>query len=224
MHIKKLTLATLLFGVSAFSYSAAPITVKNLDDSVIPVTPVAVVANGNTPVAIEPEVENSYEKLLYEYQLKNLNHVYAPKTEDQMILPVDIADMKMRKIYSGYETTDDLANKKDKLSVYLSQNKQAQHFVGLYKQRVMGWHDGLTPRLISIEQALNEEALFPFLDIVIDPKNFDEDKRKYFEKRLNLLDFMFLQKWLETASGEERPTVREVLAQGRVLQKIKYGN
>lgn len=144
------------------------------------------------------------------YQLKTF---YAPKTNDQMYLPLDIADIKMNRVEDGYLSKSELLSKKDKLSVYLSQNAQARHFVGLYKQRVLAWSSGEAPKGMTVERALNIEALYPVLSIELQPNTTNLEMLKYFENRLNAKDFFMVKHWVDTGQPDEKKTVADIIVE-----------
>ena len=149
---------------------------------------------------------------------------YAPRTEYQMYLPLDIADIPVLHVKEGYLTNADLKGRKDKLSIYLSQNKQAQHFFGLYKQRILAFHGGTAPLGMTIEEGMNEEAVFDFLSIQLDAFRVTELQLAYFANRLSAGDYTILAAWVADNSQFEqrskKATVLEVLTEYAVISKL----
>lgn len=150
---------------------------------------------------------------IYEGYSSRLIEAYGPKTEDQMYLPRDIADIPIKKVTDGYLTKSEISNKNDRLSIYLSQNQQALRFVGLYKQRILAWNEGYASNGMTVEKALNIEALYPFLDMRIKPETTTSSMLQYFENRLGVRDFYNLQRWVAFSTKGEEKKVSEIIEQ-----------
>jgi hypothetical protein len=121
-------------------------------------------------------------------------------------------------------TASELSGRKDKLSIYLSQNKQAQHFFGLYKQRILAFHGGVAPTGMTVEDGMNEEALFDFLSIQLDAFHVTEPQLTYFANRLSAGDYTILAAWVADNSQFEqrskKATVLEILTEYAVMSRI----
>lgn len=164
------------------------------------------------------QLNEKYKEDLFNYEKSRLLHTYSPKTEYQMYLPLDIADIPVFRVKTGYQSNFDLIDKKDKLSVYLLQNKQAQHFFGLYKQRILAWNAGIPASDATVEIAMNQEALYPFLTMVLDSDRTTPEMMAYFEKRLGSKDMDNLRNWV--LFNSETSTLLDVLANELVKQRL----
>lgn len=159
---------------------------------------------------------------IYDYEYANYLHVYSPTTRSQIILPADIADLKIKRITSEpYKTAASLEGRKDRLSVYMLQHDQARHLFGLYRQRIAAWHGGKPELKVTIQQAADREALFKFLDVELVSNAVTADMLKYFEHRLSVKDFDLLKKWIEAHKHHaSKAKVIDILAHGATQNKI----
>lgn len=222
MKIKVFILAFFATSGSAMA-DIPPIKYKTVWDG--QVEPVSVIADPTNATPIAVEMDTSKEDKLFQKYLAELNITYAPKVHFYLYLPLDIADTKIGFVKVGYESRSELSDKKDKLSVFLAQNEEARHYVGLYKQRILGWSEGFTPWGVTIGKAVLEEAEFPILDMVLTPETTTPERIKYFEKRLSLQHLSALQRWLETTEDKTSSrTLAEILAKSLVDQKMYLGN
>lgn len=189
------------------------------------VEPVSVNANSGNLVAIEPKMDTSKEDKLFQTYLAELNRIYAPKVNFYLYLPLDIADTKITYVKVGFETKSELSIKKDKISVYLMQHKEAHHYMGLYRQRIIGWDQGRAPIGMTIGKAVKEEAELPILDMVLSPESTTPERLKYFEQRLSLQHLSALQRWVATTENRSVSlTLADIIARSMVDQKIYLGN
>lgn len=187
------------------------------------IEPVHVYADPKAALVTKPTIDTSKEDALHREYYNQLKSRYSPNPNFQMYLPLDIADLSFRRIKTGYESKAELSGKTDKLSVYLSQNKHALHYFGLYKQRVLAWDKGKIKGGITLEQAIKDEARYPVLDIVITPESLTPEKLKYYEYKFGLRELAAIQQWaMTTASGTES-TVGNAIASALVAQKINSG-
>lgn len=187
------------------------------------IEPAHVYADPSNAQSIQPTIDTSKEDALRQEYFKELIGRYSPNSNFQMYLPLDIADTRIGRIKTGYETKAELSDKKDKISVYLSQNKQAQHLVGLYKQRMLAWNNGKVRFGTTIEEAVKDEARYPVLDLVITPETLTPEMFKYFEYKFGLQELSALQQWAMTTAGGTQSTVVDAIANALVAQKINSG-
>ena len=107
----------------------------------------------------------------------------------------------------------------------MRQNKEAHHYYGLYKQRIIGWHNGKAPYYMTIGKAVAEEATFPVLNIVLTPETTTPERLKYFEQRLSLQHLSALQRWIATTENRTAEmTLGDIIARSLVKQKLNLGN
>lgn len=221
MEIKLFIL--LFLAASGSAMANIPIKYKTVWDG--QVEPVSVYANSGNVIAIEPKIDTSQEDKLYQSYLAELNRIYAPKVNFYLYLPLDIADTRIRSVKVGFESKAELSAKGDKISVYLMQNKEAQHYMGLYRQRIIGWHEGKAPFGMTIGKAVAEEATFPILDIVLTPETTTPERLKYFEQRLSLQHLSALHGWIATTEDVKTTmTLADIIARSLVNQKLNLGN
>lgn len=182
-----------------------------------------VIASSMTALERQAKIDR-YRQETTQYLRSRITANYAPHTDYQMFLPLDIADMQVLHVKEGYLTGANLAGRKDKLSIYLAQNKQAQHFFGLYKQRILAFHGGIAPLGMTVEVGMNEEALYDFLSIQLDAFHVTEPQLSYFENRLSGGDYTVLAAWVADNSQFEqrskKATVLEILTEYAVLSKL----
>lgn len=157
------------------------------------------------------------------YERSVLIHNYSPRTNHQILLPLDIADIHVKKVKGiGYETNFDLSGKKDKLSVYLSQNKHALHLLGLYKQRILAWNNGVPPSGTTVQNAIDQEALFKFLEIELTSTTTTPEMLTYFEKRLGSKEIDILRNWVSANSDEGvTKSVVDILSESLATSKAR---
>lgn len=133
------------------------------------------------------------------YFKQTIESKYHAKTNDQIILPLDIADLPIVKgsLISKSDALPNLFKSNDKkLTQYLSQNKHAGSLFKNYQKRLAALHEGKAPQDLTLEQALNQEALFKFLDIQITPQTISTELLQYLEARgLDSNELGALAKW-----------------------------
>lgn len=170
-----------------------------------------------SPVINQAEQKRKTE---FDREYQNLLYIYQPKTNDQVILPVDIADIRVHTFKNGFWSKLSLLGKKDALSVYLSQHNKAQRFYRLYEKRMIAWHNGMAPNNMTVEKAINEEALFPFLKVQLVSNQTTDDMLKYLDGRLSAKDSDIVKRWV-FSNGDKgvSSSVAEVIAQGILEQK-----
>lgn len=149
-----------------------------------------------------------------------LREVYSPVRYGQYALPADIATMRVGRVKSGVLSNFDMFGKKDKLSVYLFQNKAAMRLYGLYEQRMIAWNNGKAEFGVTVERAINREAKHNFLDTVLTSNATTIDMVKYLDGRLSVKDSDILRVWLIRHKDEAiTGTVIDILANGISQQK-----
>lgn len=163
------------------------------------------------------EVKSIYAKA----EATKLKNQYAPKASNELILPVDIADLRLKKSKLGYRDKFRLVGERDKLSVFLSQSKSAAHYLGLYKQRRLAWHQGKPDAHITVEKAINREVMFDFMTIELDSVHTSVDQLAYLDKRLNTKDADVIRSWaIRHSQIPTKATVLDILTEDRVQTKL----
>lgn len=143
--------------------------------------------------------ETTNEVQAYGYYKYDLANKYRAKTNDQIILPIDIADIpvvegsviqesnKLPNLYSAHNEV---------LSNYLRQNKQAGELFNKYQKRLAVTSQGKVPKSMTLEKALNEEALYKFLDLQVTPTTISPELLDYLQARgLNQNELSALTTW-----------------------------
>lgn len=143
--------------------------------------------------------ETTQEVQAYDYFKKNLLYKYQVKTNDQIILPLDIADLPLVKgsIIKDQNKLPNLFSSNNKvLSDYLSQNKQAGDLFVKLQKRLAATTQGKVSKSMTLSQALNEEALFKFLEIKVTPQTVTPEILDYLKARgLDQKELSALSKW-----------------------------
>lgn len=186
------------------------------------IVPVHVFADPSNVKTIQPTFDTSKETALFSQYLNELNVQYKPISDFDIYLPQDIARTRLHRVKVGFETKAELRDKDDKISIYLSQNKQALNLIGLYKQRMLAWNEGRVG-WITIKEAVRNEGRFPVLNMLITPESLTEAKLKYFENKFGLLQLNALQQWSRTTESGTEMTIAEAIASTLVKQKINLG-
>lgn len=197
-----------------------------LNDQIVPITsfkvlpeeqPIANVKAG-TPVATY--VPPKHEDPEFEREYQNLFYIYQPKTNDQVILPVDMADLQLHSMKDNFWSRLSFLGKKDALTIYLSQHKKAKRFFELYQKRMIAWNNGEAGENMTVEKAINQEALFPFLKIQLVSNQTTDDMLKYLDARLSAKDYDIVQRWVSNNRDKSiSADVAEVITQGILEQK-----
>lgn len=134
-----------------------------------------------------------------DYFKHNIEAKYQAKTNDQIILPLDIADLPIVQgsLIKDQNALPNLFKSNDKkLTQYLGQNKQAGELFKKYQLRVVALHAGKAPQDLTLEQALNQEALFKFLDSKVTPNTISSEMLQYLEARgLDSTEIGALKSW-----------------------------
>lgn len=194
-------------------------------DRIVPYTGVLVLpeeqplanVKAGSPVVDPVQAKRNAE---FEREYQNLLYTYQAKTNDQVILPVDIADIQLHTFKDNFWSKLSFFGKKKALSVYLDQHKKAKRFYGLYEQRMIAWHKGVAPDNMTVEKAINEEALFPFLKIQLVSNQTTDEMLKYLDGRLSAKDSDIVKRWVFSNSDKSiSANVAEVITQGILEQK-----
>lgn len=223
MKNKKLVKAFTLFALAASAMGVNAIEVYPLDPS----QPSYVVVNNKKLVygqfktmseADQLEIKKTYARS----EAEQLKRQYSPKASNELILPVDIADIRLKKTKHGYRDKFRLVGERDALSVFLAQSKQAAHYLGLYQQRRLAWHQGKPDNHITVEQAINREVMFDFMKIELDSSQTSVDQLNYLDRRLSTKHADIVRSWtLAHADHSTKSTVLDILTQHRVQAKLE---
>lgn len=195
-------------------------------DKIVPYTKVTVLPEEKPLVKVDagaPVIDRAEKKRIDEFQreYQNLFYIYQPRQNDQVILPVDIADIRLHTFKTDFWSRLALFGQEKKLSVYLDQHKKAKRFYSLYQQRVLAWHGGSVPTSgMTVEKAINEEALFPFLKIQLVSNETTGEMLKYLDGRLSAKDSDIVKRWVFANANESiTADVATVIAQGIIEKK-----
>lgn len=212
--------ATIVLSISATSVVAVEVHPLNQSISVYAVIDGKKLPYGGFYKLSDVE-QGEIRSSLAAQESEKLKRHYSPKLSNQVVLPVDIADIRLKKIKKGYQDAFDLAHEKGKLPVYLRQHKKAAHFLGLYNQRYLGWHDGKPKSGTTVERAINNEADFDFLSLVLTSDQVDLNQLAYLDKRLSVRDADAVRSWVvKNANESKQLSVLDVLTENQVKSRL----
>lgn len=162
-----------------------------------------------SPTLISSAVATEYVDLSkYKFQ-----SVTFPLKREVYLAP-DIAYLPISTTHPslGYLTTEERSKEKDKVSIYLSQNKKLSYIVGLYNQRVLAL--GKQDNVKTIYDAVNSEVPLEISDLVLDRKIVNPELKKYLKLKLNPTKFQAVINWLDMPldEGTNLQSIANILA------------
>lgn len=170
---------------------------------------------------LSPSDQAHARKVMSDYESVQIKKTYAVKPQAQVVLPLDLADLQVSKVKSGYQDKFALAGKKDRLSIYLAQNEKSARYYGLYKLRMISWNNAKPEKWVTIEKAINKEMHFDFLSIVLDSSNVNVNQLIYLDKRLSAKDADVVRAWMvKHQQHGTQASVLDILVESRVDHKI----
>lgn len=162
-----------------------------------------------SPILINSAVAIEYVDLS-KYKFQSVN--FSLKRE--VYLAPDIAYLPISTTHPslGYLTVEERGKDKDKVSIYLSQNKNLSYIVGLYNQRVLAF--GKQDDVKTISDAVNAEVSLKVSDLVLDRKTVNPELERYLKVKLNPTKFQAVLNWLNKPldEGTNIQSVANILA------------
>lgn len=162
-------------------------------------------------IAADQAAIDSYMIDLQKHAVSLLDARYAPRPQDKIMLPKDIATLIA--IPSQTKLLGRKSQAASRLSVYLSQHKKVEKYYNLYVLRDRAWPENRPAKKLTVEQAFHEETEFDFLAIELNHGAMTPAMMTYFGSRLNREDFYALSEWMQDPSpSAQKLTLMQLLA------------